>query len=75
MVQRAQRQTVRHDLFPLRMPIRQDVSRVEQLLVPQMADRAAVAVRPEHPKANAFLMESPLRDLGDVLPPPLGRVT
>ena len=54
-------------------PARQDVSRIEQLLVPQMADRATVAVRLEHPQAKAFLMKSPLRDLGDVLPSPLAR--
>src|SRR2546425_12310490 len=62
VVQLAQRQPVRHDRLAPRMPVRQDVRRVEQLLVPQPADGALLAVGPQHPLPELLLVHALLAE-------------
>src|SRR2546426_2870257 len=69
VVQLAQRQPVRHDRLAPRMPVRQDVRRVEQLLVPQPADGALLAVRPQHPLPELLLVHALLAEARHVRTP------
>ena len=62
MMERAQRNTVRHDRLSLRMAIGQDVCRLQQLLVLQLADRAMALVGLDYPQTERLLMQ-PLLDL------------
>ena len=62
VVQLAQRQPVRHHRLAPRMPVRQDVCRVEQLLVSQPADGALLAVGPQHPLPELLLVHALLAE-------------
>ena len=57
MVQLAQREPVRDDRFAVGLGVPDDVRRVEQLLVPQAAQRALGLVRAQHALAKGALME------------------
>ena len=58
VVNLAQREPVRHDGLTLRVTIREDVRRVEELRVTKPTDRTARAVRGEHPVPELVLMQA-----------------
>src|SRR2546422_112698 len=72
MVQSAQRQPVRHDRFSPRMPVGQDVCRLEEFLMAEPANGTTLPVRPEHLLSKRLLVQSALRDAGDIRAPSLG---
>ena len=67
MVELAERQAVRHDGLSFGMAIGQDVGGFQEFGMSQAADRALRLVGPEHSLPEAFLMETPLGEGGDVL--------
>jgi hypothetical protein len=72
VVQRAQRESVRHDRPPARMPVGQDMGRIEELLVSEPADRASLAVRLQDTHPEPTLMEA--NDRGACGVPPLALI-
>lgn len=56
MVELAQRETVRNDRQCLRMFVRENVRGIQQLSVPQPANRTALAVRAENANAELLLV-------------------
>ena len=69
VVELAESQSIRNDRLALRMPVRQDVSRVQQLGMAEPAHGAALAVGAEDAPPERFLVETALGQLGDVLTP------
>src|SRR5689334_9016726 len=60
MVEFAQGQTIRNNRASLLISVRGDVSRIEQLAVPQATKRATLPVGTDHPLAERYLVQPTL---------------
>lgn len=57
MVKLTERDAIRYDRLPSRIPIWENVSSFQKFLVPQPADCTAFSIRPKHPLPKALLMK------------------
>ena len=66
VMQRTEREPVRHDRQSTRMPVRQNVRRLQQLEVSQPADRAPLSVRTQDAHSERLLVQSKKRRPGRI---------